>query len=291
MSSWERRMGDGAVQASQGDLRKAIQAYDDAVGVSADDRQRSRALAGRGAVRDRSGDAGGREDLEEALRLAETADPDELFLRRHDVGVARVLSGRAESALPLLEAAWRDAPTMAQQLPSIEVLGQAYLDVGELRQAESCFLQLLSVAQAAQRPDAAVRAHNGRGEALRRMDRRDEAKGCFQRVVEVLGPIQKPDVQQCEQAGVALHNLGVLFLEARPEAAGKMLDQAVRCFVDAFGTAVHPHVARSKAFQGKLALDQGLSKQASNLFAEALRLVDASDPIATELVPSLRGDV
>lgn len=288
MSSWERRMGDGAVQASQGNLPKAIQAYDDAVNAAADDRERSRALAGRGAVRDRSGDAGGREDLEEALRLAEAADPEELYLRRHDAGVARVRSGRAVDAVELLEAAWRATAAIPDQLPTLEALGQAYLDVGQPRAAESCFLQLLAGAQVAQRPDVAVRAHNGRGEAQRRMERHDEAKLSFQKVVEVLGPIRKPSAEQCEQAGVALHNLGVLFLEERPEAAGQMLDRAVTCFVDAYGTAVHPHVARSKAFLGRLEKNAGRTQQAANLFAEALRLVDPTDAVATELVPALR---
>ena len=69
-----------------------------------------------------------------------------------------------------------------------------------------------------------------------------------------------------------------------------MLDRAVTCFVDAYGSAVHPHVARTKAFLGRLELNAGRTQQAHNLFAEALRLVDPSDPVATQLVPALRGD-
>ncbi len=289
MSSWERRMGDGAVQAARGELERAIQAYDDAVKAASNGLERSRALAGRGAVRDRSGDPGGRDDLEEALRIAEISDPEELFLRQHDAGVARVVSGRPLDAVGLLETAWRAAPTFPQQLPSLEVLAQAYLDVDNTRGAESCYLQLLSACQQAQRPDIAVRAHNGRGEALRRMGRREEALGAFQKVVELMSPIKEPLPEQREQAGIALHNLGVLFLDDRPQVAAQVLDEAIKCFVDAYGASNHPHVARSKAFLGKLALDRGDADRAASLFDEAVRMVGPTDPVATQLVPMLRG--
>ena len=61
------------------------------------------------------------------------------------------------------------------------------------------------------------------------------------------------------------------------------------CFVSAFGVAEHPHVARAKAFQAVLARNAGSTEASDALFAEALRLVAADDPVATELVPALRG--
>jgi tetratricopeptide (TPR) repeat protein len=191
----------------------------------------------------------------------------------------------------VLEEAWLLAPDDRQRLATVEVLGQAYLDAGQWRGAESAFLQVLALSQVVERPDAAIRAHNGRGEALRRGGRLQEAMACFQKVIEVLGPLKAPNSEQSEQAGVALHNLGVLLLEERPDAALAMLQQAIKCFVGAYGTSSHPHVARATAFIGRHSLLAGDPAAAEERFKEALRLVPLAHPIAQELVPMLRRPV
>ena len=288
MSTHERRLGDGRVFAGRGELDRAEEAFSDALASASGDAERSRALGGLGVVRDRRGHADGLSHLEEAVRLARLADPEGLGVRLHDLGLCRLRAGDAQGAIAVLEEAWPLAADDGARVRTVEVLGQACLDGGAFRAADSSFMQLLSLAQSVSRPDVAVRAHNGRGEALRRAGRLEEAKACFQRVVEAMGPVRHPSAEQQEQAGVALHNLGVLMLEERPDAAGAMLDQAVKCFVGAFGSTAHPHVARSKAFQGRLALLAGNASRAQALFAEALALVPLAHPVAQELVPMLR---
>lgn len=286
---YERRLGDGRHHLGQRDLAKAMDAYQDALEAAEGPQQRSRALGGLGVVQDQLLDrASARASLTEALELAREADAEQMPHRLHDLGICHVGAGRALEAVPLLEAAWPLWAVPERQAASLEVLASAYLSLDRLREAESTYLQLSALGAESQQGAWVLRAQNGRGEVLRRHGRLQEAMRVFQSVVEALGEVQQPNRGQQEQAGIALHNLGVLLLEARPAAAGHCLDQAITCFVAAYHTAEHPHVARSKAFQAVLARASGDGEAAEALFAEALRLVPADDPVATELVPGLR---
>jgi len=288
--TFQRRLGDGKVASRARDLARAQDAYQDALGAAGTDDERSQALGGLGVVLDQLLDrAGALTRMTEALALARSSQSAFLPSRLHDLAICHLGRGEAAEAAPLLEEAWPLWESSTQRASSVEILGHAYLQVGELRRAESAYQQLSALGDELQRGDLVLRGQNGRGEALRRAGRNEDAKRVFQSVVEALSGVSQPTRGDQEQAGVALHNLGVLLLEERPAAARTFLDQAVTCFVDAFGTAEHPHVARAKAFLGRLAALGGDAAAADAAYAEALRLVSADDPVATELVPALRG--
>jgi tetratricopeptide (TPR) repeat protein len=290
LDSFDRRLGDGRVHTRNRDLSRALEAFQDAVQAAGSPEERSRALGGLGVVHDQLLDRKRAvEALEEALELARSSGSPELPARLHDLAVCRVGRGEADRAVPLLEEVWPLWSEVDDQARSVEALASVYLSLGRLREAESAYQQLSALGGEHQRGEWVLRGQNGRGEALRRAGREQEAMRVFQSVVEALGGVTQPNRGQQEQAGIALHNLGVLFLEVRPSAAQQCLEQAITCFVAAFGSAEHPHVARSKAFQGALARQQGQEATAQALFDEALRLVAADDPVATELVPALRG--
>jgi len=290
--TFQRRLGDGQVASRARDLSRAQAAYQDALEAARDDDERSRALGGLGVVLDQLLDrAGALRRLSEALELARASESAYLPSRLHDLAVCRMGRGEAGEAVPLLEEAWPLWAEDIRRAATVEVLANAYLRLDDLRRAESCFQQMSALGDACGRGDLVLRGQNGRGEALRRAGRAEEAKRVFESVVQALSSVAEPTRSDQEQAGVALHNLGVLFLDERAEAAATMLDQAVTCFVAAFGTAEHPHVARSKAFLGALAAQRGDRDVAEATWAEALRLVAADDPVATELIPGLRAAV
>ena len=288
--SFERRLGDGQVYVGSRDLSRAQEAFQDALEAAEGPDERSRALGGLGVVQDQLLDrVSAQRSLTEALELAREAGSAELVARLHDLALCHMGRGDSVSAVPLLEEAWPLWSAPERQAHSVEALASAYLSLDRLREAESAYQQLSSLGAENQRGEWVLRGQNGRGEALRRAGRDQEAMRVFQSVVEALSSVGEPNRGQQEQAGIALHNLGVLLLEARPEAAAQCLEQAVTCFVSAFGVAEHPHVARAKAFQAVLARNAGSTEASDALFAEALRLVAADDPVATELVPALRG--
>jgi tetratricopeptide (TPR) repeat protein len=286
MSTWDRRLGDGKMYARRGELERAREAYRDAWEAAEDDRERSRALGGLGVVSDRLGDAVALTLLEEAVELARASDRSELSLRLHDLGVCRLGRG-VPSSVDALEEAWPGHDDDEARLMSLEMLGEAALRHGSPRQADSVFMQLSWMAEEMGRPMVSLKAVNGRGEALRRMGRMEEAKRSFQGVVEALAGLHAPTREQQEQAGVALHNLGIIMMALRPDAARQMLEQAIACFRAAYETSHHSHVARSLAFLGRLAAEQGRVAEADALWAEARSLVPPSDPVVTELLPLL----
>ena len=287
--TFRRRLEDGQVASRARDLDRAQRAYQDALEVAHDDDERSQALGGLGVVHDQLLDrTGALRHLSEALELGRRSGSAFLPSRLHDLAVCRMGRSEPVEAVTLLEEAWPLWEDDGMRAASVEMLAMAYLDTGDLRSAESAYMQLSALGGVTDRGDRVLRGQNGRGEALRRAGRHEEAKRVFQNVVEALSGVAQPTRGDQEQAGVALHNLGVLLLDERPGAARTFLDQAVTCFVDAFGTAQHPHVARAKAFLGRLAAVQGDAGAAEAAYAEALRLVAADDPVATELVPALR---
>lgn len=284
----QRRMEDAVVHLERGDLQRARAACEDALELASSLAQEAEAKARLAVVLDQQGEG---ERAEALLREAIPDDPEARAQHPgwlHDLGIVLMRRGNAADAAESLEAATQHAgEDEVGRSRSLEVLGHAYLELGEERRAESAFAQLAFTAERAGEPLRVLRAHNGRGEALRRMGRRPEAWAAFEHVVRALSATRAPSAEQQEVAGIALHNLGVFSVDGDPQRARSLLDGAIQCFTDAFGTRSHPHVARSVAFLGLLAATAGDARTAELRFAEVRRLAPGDDPVITELLPSL----
>lgn len=284
----QRRMEDALVHLERGDLPRARAAAEDALRVADGPQQQASAQSRLAVVIEQQGEGA---EAERLLREAIAVDPaarGDHPDRLHDLGIVLMRRGKPAEAAPFLEEAVRHAgEDDLGRARSLEVLGHAYLELSEERRAESAFAQLSFTTDRLGEPLRSLRAHNGRGEALRRMGRRPEAWAAFELVVRAMGAVEEPSPAQNEVAGIALHNLGVFSVSGDPARATSLLEGAIRCFTDAFGTRAHPHVARSVAFLGLIAADAGDARQAALRYAEARRLAPADDPVVTELLPSL----
>lgn len=287
-----RRMEDAVIHLERGDLDRARAACEDALQLASSPPQVSAAQAQLAVVLDQLGEG---ERAEALLREAIPDDPGARARRPgwlHDLGIVLMRRDQVAEAVGLLEEAAAGAgEDEAGRSRSLEVLGHAYLQLGEARRAESAFAQLAFTAERAGEPLRVLRAYNGRGEALRRMGRRPEAWAAFEHVVRALSARKAPSAEEQEVAGIALHNLGVFSVQGDPPRARSLLDGAIQCFTDAFGTRDHPHVARSVAFLGLLAAEAGDPQTAALRFAEVRRLAPGDDPVVTELLPSLERQV
>jgi tetratricopeptide (TPR) repeat protein len=285
---FERRLGDGRLNSERGDLERARVAYDDAVQLASTPTEEAEARAALGVVLDRAGDGRGAEaELRAALELPTSAPADRRAGWQHDLGIVLLRRGRPGQAVSLLADAARDTDDDLRRARSVEALGHALLELDRLREAESAFVQLRWLSGQLDDPDRAVRAENGHGEALRRLGRAAESWERFEAAVQALAPVISPTPGQSEQAGVALHGLGVLAVDEEPERAATLLTEAVKCFEVAFQGRRHPHVARSLAFLGWLQRRRGQADQAEATWAEVRAIVPPDHPIVTDLLATL----
>ncbi len=118
------------------------------------------------------------QDAEDALRRVLTLDPEQPALHQR-LGFVLLSGGDAQEAAGELEAAQRLAPTQA----TATLLGVAYMRLGRAEEALAIFDRIMS----GDDPDGEGRAnlHFQRGLALLLLDRKEEARGAFERALEL----------------------------------------------------------------------------------------------------------